>query len=267
MIETQPNETVLALDKALTGSPDEPPAEVSPPPAEKPEQPVTESPPAVEAKDEEPQGPESIKDYATRVGVKPKDLYALTLPSGGTISELSDKAKDLDKLDTSVVEQARKEAEFRLQRNSFETAVTDWAQLVQGGQATPQALAKVQADRAQLAERNRLQTVNLIPEWSDGTVKAADQQKIRGFISRFGFGEADYDADQSDPRTHVMMRYIMVLEERFKAALEKVDKVTNSTTGRQKAKAAEVSSTVDGLSKTNQALLRGLQNGYQSKRQ
>ena len=256
---TEPNAIVSAL---LEPEPTPPPAEpakapppADPPQAAKPAEPVPEPAPG------EPPAPvaESIKEYATRVGVEAKDLYALTLPSGMTVSDLGDKAKDLEKLDTATVEHARQAAEFAAQRLEFNQQVTDWAALVQNGQATPAALQRLQTQRAQTLERARVQTVEAIPEWRDATVMANEKAQINEFLSHFGFTKADNDGI-ADPRTFTMMRYILTLENRFKDALTKVQQVKNKTApapGKPTSKPA----TPAGLNPVGEALLKGLQQG------
>ena len=258
---TEPNAILSALlePEPATAPPPAEPAKVEPPAdpsqAAKPAEPASEPDPI----EPEPQGAESIKEYATRVGVKAKDLYALALPSGMTVSDLSDKAKDFEHLDTATVEHARTVAEFASQQLQFNQAVSDWSVLVQQGQATPTALANLQQQRANAVERAQLQTLEAIPEWRDPAVKTAEREQIGEFLSHFGFTKADNDGI-IDPRTHAMMRYILTLENRFRDALGKVEAVKNKAVpapGKPPSRPKET----PGLNVQSAALLKGLQAG------
>ena len=254
-METEPTDLVSSLIA---------PATDTPPPEPEKATPVEESPEpekVVEAQSEpEPEAKaETLQDYAKRTGVKIEDLYELKLSSGQTLSEFADRSKDLNKLDVSVTEQSRKEAEFASKQLEFNQAVADWAELVQRGENTPQALQNLQAQREQQLDRARLQTVELIPSWSDPAVMAQDKKQIGDFLSHFGFSPSDTE-NINDPRTYAMMRHVMTLESRFQDALSKVEKVKNKTF-KAPGKAASKPTTVQGLNAQSAALLKGLNAG------
>jgi len=254
---TEPNSIVSALIEPAPDTPAPEPEKVTPEPASpQPEVAATGSdnePPEPEAK------AETLKEYAERTGGKLEDIYGLKTSSGHTLSELSDKAKDLDKLDVRTTEQARAEAEFRAQQAKFNEYVADWSALVESGQNDPAALERLQAQKAEHLKAQETQTLQVIPEWGDLTVKTADQQRINAFASKFG-GPSDTAEQLTAPWANLMMRYVLTLEDQFQAALQKVEKVKNKplpATG----KSTRPSAPPDGLNVQAQALLKGLQNG------
>ena len=256
---TEPNAIMSALLEPEPTPPAPEPAKVTPEPD--PIQPAVAAEPEPTPAPAEPVTPvaESVKEYATRVGVKASDLYALQLPSGISVSDLNDRAKDLEHLDTATVEHARKQALFVSQQLEFNQQVSDWSILVQQGQATPAALARLQQQRADTLERARVQTVEAIPEWRDPTVMATDKAQINEFLSHFGFTKADNEGI-ADPRTFAMMRYILTLETRFKDALGKVEAVKNKAAPAPGKPASRPASPA-GLNTQSTALLKGLQAG------
>ena len=256
---TEPNAIMSALLEPEPTPPAPEPAKVTPEPD--PIQPAVAAEPEPAPAPDEPAAPvaESIKAYATRVGVEAKDLYALQLPSGISVSDLNDRAKDLEHLDTATVEHARHEAEFAAQQLEFNQQVTDWAALVQNGQATPVALERLQKQRTDALERARVQTVEAIPGWKDATVMATEKARIGEFLSHFRFNKSDVE-NIVDPRTFVMLQYVLTLETRFRDALGKVEAVKNKAIpapGKPQSRPAQTA----GLNKQSDALLKGLQAG------
>jgi len=254
-VETEPTDLVSSLIAPAADTPPAQPEKVT----EQAESPEPEKVVEAQSEPEQEAKAESLKEYATRTGVDIKDLYALELSGGQTLSQLSDRGKDLDKLDVSVTEHSRKEAEFASKQLEFNQAVADWAELVQRGENTPQALQNLQAQREQQLDRARLQTVELIPSWSDPAVMAQDKKQIGDFLSHFGFTAQDTE-NINDPRTHAMMRHVITLESRFQDALSKVEKVKNKTF-KAPGKAASKPTTVQGLNAASEALLKGLNAG------
>ena len=203
--------------------------------------------------------PRTVKDWATAHEIDPKEIYELVDGQGKSLSDLSNKARDFDKLDVRTTEQARAEAEFRAQQAKFNEYVADWSALVESGQNDPAALERLQAQKVEHLKAQETQTLQVIPEWGDLTVKTADQQRINAFASKFG-GPSDTAEQLTAPWANLMMRYVLTLEDQFQAALQKVEKVRNKplpTTG----KSTRPSAPPDGLNVQAQALLKGLQNG------
>lgn len=254
---TEPSELLSSLLEPESTTPAPVPEKVTPAPD--PIQPEKAAEPVKPAPEPEPETVETLKAYAARTGVKVKDLYALTLSNGQTLSAITDRAKDLETLDTATVEQARKAAEFAVLQLEFNQNVADWSALVQQGQATPAALERLQRSRTEHTERARAQTVELIPAWKDATVMASDKAQIGKFLSGFNFTEAE-NSNIVDPRTFVMLQYILTLDSQFRAALGKVERV-KSTALPAPGKPSSAPAVETGLSDVSSALLKGLNQG------
>lgn len=256
-VETQPNEVVSAL---LDQEPDAPAPEAEKPTPE-PESPQPEeaATPETPAEVEEEKSPETLKEYAERTGVKLEDLYGLTTSSGKTLSELSDRAKDFENLEVSATEFEREQAEFRVRQAEFNQAIVDWAELVKQGQATPEALVQLNEQRKGQAERAGLATLELIPEWKDPGVRAADAERIESFVTRFGVKGFNMDS-LTDPNVKLMMKYVIGLESRFQDALGKVRKAKNKTP-RAPGKPSQPQAKTTGLNPVATALAAGLNKG------
>jgi hypothetical protein len=240
------------------------PAEPAPEPEKTTPEPAAPEPAQAAAPEPEPSGtpdeakpaPQSIKEYAEANDLDVSVLYGLTDANGKTLSELSNQARDKDRLDTSKVEHSRKEAEFRAEQAKFNQMVEDWAALVQAGENTPQALQRVQAEREARTKAFETQTLAVIPEWGDLTVKTADQQRINAFASRFGAPEGVAEA-LTAPWANLMMRYVLDLEDHFSSALTKVAKAKNKAIkppGKDKSPAL----TPSGLNPQAEAALKSL---------
>jgi len=248
---TEPNDIVSALlDQAET----QPEPEPSPQPDPVPKAP--ESEPQTATADPEPaesERPATLKEYAEKHNLDLNDLYGLQTSSGKTLSELSDAAKEFESLNVSKTEFEGERDRLRLDRQQFNQAVANWAALVEQGKATPDALRELQVQQQNQLEQARLQTLELIPEWTNPDVKANDLSKAATILSGFGFSEQDVKSIV-DPRTHLMVQRLVKLEQRFSEALGavKAQKQRHISTGKKAPKSAPK---MDGLSPEAAALL------------
>jgi hypothetical protein len=250
-METEASELVGSLLADEPPTPDAEPAKVTPDPA------PDDLPAVVEAQSEpESVEPLLLKEYADAKGIDPKDLYALKLPSGATISDLNDQVLDSEKLDVSTVEFEGERATFRAEQAKHNQYMRDWAQLVQNGENDPQALVRLEQQRKHDEQQAQLQTLELIPEWREPTARTADKQRIEAFTGRFGAPQGTAEG-LTAPWANSMMRYVLTLEDRFQAALKTVEKVKNKPV--PAAKRRDTSTTPpQGLNKAARALLEGM---------
>ena len=250
-MEPEPSELVGSLLADETPTPDAEPAKVTPDPAPDDQPAVVEAQPEPESIE-----PLSVKQYAESKGIDPKDLYSLKLPSGATISDLNDKAKDYDTLDVQTVSHAREVAEFKAERLKFEEEASDWVALIQQGDGSQEAFQKLQAQKAERAKHFEQQTLAAIPEWADPTAKEADQLRINEFTGRFGAPPGVSEA-LTAPWANLMMRYVLTLEDKYHSALQTVQKVKNKPTPTPRKPSAS-NSPPQGLNKAAAALFEGM---------
>ena len=242
--------------------------EPTPAPAQEPEgePPAPVSIQAEEPAPTEPSSPEdppapkpaskSLKEYALAKGLDLSELYDLELSSGETLSSLSNKGKSLKQLDVDTTAHAGEVAKFRADQLTFNQAVQDWAELVQAGENTPQALANLNQHRAEQAKAKEVQLLAAIPEWADLTAKTADQQRIDAFAGRFGLPPGTAE-NITEPGVALMMKYVLTLEDNFQSALQKVERAKNKAP-KAPGKSPSKTSTVEGLNPAAAALLKAL---------
>jgi len=256
---TEPSPVVAELLSKVSPETSEPAPEAEPQTPE-PTAPEPAQPAASETESEAKPAPQSIKDYAEAQGIDASVLYGLTDSSGKTLSELSNQARDTTRLDTSVVEHEAKVAEHRAEVSKFNSMVEDWAALVQAGENTPQALQRVQQQREAQHQDLQRQTLAVIPEWGDATVKTADQQRIDAFTARFG-APAGVSEALTAPWANLMMRYVLTLEDRFHGALAKVEKAKTNKAIKAPGKDNSPATVPDGLNPQAAAALKSLRQG------
>ena len=250
-MEPEPSELVSSLLADETPTPDAEPAKVTP-------DPVPDDLPAVVEAQPEPEVAEtlSVKQYAEAKGIDPKDLYALKLPSGATISDLNDKAKDYETLDVQTVSHAREVAQFKAERLKFEEEAQDWVNLLQQGDGSQEAFQKLQQQKADRAKHLEQQLLAAMPELADPTAKEAHHNRINAFAGKFGAPPGVSEA-LTAPWANLMMQYVLTLEDKYQSALQTVQKVKNKPTPTPKKPSAS-NSPPQGLNKAAAALFEGM---------
>ena len=189
--------------------------------AEKPDAPVTEP---VETPDpgsdpEPPAEAPSLKGFAEKHGLELKDLYALELSGGLTISQLADKGKSLSALDTDRETFEAEQATFRLDQAATQKEVGDLVGLLKAGELTPEGMAKLQAMQGKALESEQRGLLTVLPEWKDTVQRTADVAAMTEHLAGFKLTEHDLAA-VADHRWIKYIHFNMQRDARAKAALK-----------------------------------------------
>jgi len=192
--------------------------------AEKPDTPVTEQAetPATGSHDEPTEAP-SLKSFAEKHGHQLKDLYALELSSGLTISALTDKGKALESLDTDRETFETEQASFRLEQAATQKEVGDLVGLLKAGELTPDGMAKLQAMQGKALESEQRSLLTVLPGWKDTVQRSADVAAMTEHLGPFKLTEHDLAA-VADHRWLKYIHFNMRRDARAAAALKGIEK-------------------------------------------
>lgn len=186
----------------------------------------------------EPPGdkPKTLKDWAERLQLEAKDLYAVEVPlsdgKGVTLGELKDaygKQDDLTRRELEFEERkVRQEADWTRAQRELRALI----QALPPKALSPQALQLVRQKAEAELKTEREQTLRAIPEWADETRREAELQGMVEMLSDYGFSPNFLQQSFS----HKLVRFVRdayLRKQRVEQALAKVQGVKKpSSTGK-----------------------------------
>lgn len=171
--------------------------------------------------------PARLIDQAEKLGLKPEELYALTVAFDDgktmTVGELKDLGKEATDFESASLElegeRQEQEAKFTRMHGELRELIAALPKSVRTEKTFTDAAEKYEA---RLAEA-RAAADSAIEAWSDPDVKKAEQAEIGTFLKDYGF-EEDYLDKVLDPRSLRLIRDAARLSKRVQAAMAKLKK-------------------------------------------
>lgn len=188
------------------------------------------------AEPQEGVSPKTLKDWAEKLGVDAKDLYAIEVPmadgKGVTLGELKDQFAQGDDLTRRELEfeerRVRQEADWTRAQTELKTLI----QALPPKALSEQALQLVRQKAEVELRSEREATLRTIPEWGDETRREAELQGMVEMLSDYGFSP-NYLQEAFSHRLIRFVRDAYLRKQRVEQALAKVQKVDRpSTTGK-----------------------------------
>lgn len=170
--------------------------------------------------------PDSMEGLSKRLGFKPEQIYNVKIPLADgaepmTIGQLKDRVGELVDLETreTQFEQRRLRSEGDLLRSQAE--IRDLLAMVPKEHIKPEVVNKIRQRHEANMQRERVATLEHIPEWHDEKRRTEDLQGMVDFVSEWGF-DGGFLATVSDHRAVKFIRDMYLRDKRIKTALAKV---------------------------------------------
>lgn len=171
--------------------------------------------------------PDSVEAAIKRLGLKkPEDFYAIKvpMPNGAeplTIGDLKDRVGEVVDLETreAQFDQRRIASEGELLRAQAE--MRELMALVPKDKLTPEVLEKVRQKHEATMKKERVATLEHIPEWQDEKRRGEDLQGMIELLGNYGFDE-NFIATVVDHRALKLLRDYYLMDKRIKKALANV---------------------------------------------
>lgn len=170
--------------------------------------------------------PDSMEGLSKRLGFKPEQIYNVKIPLADgaeplTIGQLKDRVGELVDLETREMqfEQRRLSAEGDLLRS--QTEIRELLAMIPKENIRPEIVEKVRKRHDENMRRERVATLEHIPEWRDEKRRAEDLQGMIDFVKGWGF-DAGFLATVSDHRAVKFIRDMYIRDKRIKKALSQV---------------------------------------------
>jgi hypothetical protein len=170
--------------------------------------------------------PDSMEGLSKRLGFKPEQIYNVKIPLADgaepmTIGQLKDRVGELVDLETRETrfEQRRLSAEGDLLRSQAE--IRELLSMVPKEHIKPEVVAKIRQRHDANMQRERVATLEHIPEWRDEKRRTEDLQGMIEFTGKWGF-DSGFLATVSDHRAVKFIRDMYMRDKRITAALAKV---------------------------------------------
>ena len=171
--------------------------------------------------------PARLLDQAEKLGLKPEELYALTVAYDdgktltlGELKDLGKKATDFEAASLELEGQRQEQdAKYTRMHGELRELLAALPKSVRTEKAFTDAAAKYET---RLAEA-RAAAATAIDAWKDPNVKKAEQAEIAAYLKDYGFEEGYLDK-VLDPRSLRLIRDAARLSKRVKAAMAKLKK-------------------------------------------
>ncbi len=180
----------------------------------------------------------SLKDYAGKHNLDLKDLYALTLSNGQTLHDLNAAGKSLKSLTDDRETFEAESATFRIEQAAAQKEVGELVELMRAGELTPEGVQKLDVLKASALAKEQSALLTVLPEWKDGTAKAADVAEMITHVAAFGLTEQDLGSI-ADHRWLKYIHFNSKREARAKAVLKVVKKAAPKGKGANSGKAGD----------------------------
>lgn len=169
---------------------------------------------------------DSIDRLVKRLGVKPEQVYAIKvpMPNGAepvTIGDLKDRVGELVDFEARELQfdQRRIKAEGDLLR--AQTEMRELLAMVPKEHVKPEVVEKVRKRHEETMRRERVATLEHIPQWQDEKTRTEDLQGMVELLSDYGFDES-FISTVVDHRALKFIRDMYLRDKKIKAALAKV---------------------------------------------
>ena len=169
---------------------------------------------------------DSIDRLVKRLGVKPEQVYAIKvpMPNGAepvTIGDLKDRVGELVDFESRELQfdQRRIKAEGDLLR--AQTEMRELLAMVPKEHIKPEVVEKVRKRHEETMRRERVATLEHIPQWQDEKTRTEDIQGMMDLLSDYGFDES-FISTVVDHRALKFIRDMYLRDKKIKAALAKV---------------------------------------------
>lgn len=228
------------------------PAQAETPGASEGEQPVSlaqallgevpEAKPAETQAKAEPQAgsdelPKGLHALAERLGAKPEDLYAIEVPMADgkavKLGELKDAfaaQEEVTRRELEIEERrAKYDAELTRAKSELETLMAGLPKEA----LKPEVLDRIRKDALASRERERVATLEAIPEWSDEARRTNELKGIVEMMTDYGF-PPNYLERNLDHRIIRLVRDSYLRKVRIERALAGVKKVQPTSTGKSR---------------------------------
>ena len=142
--------------------------------------------------------PVTLNDLAEQLDLEARDLYDLEIKVGkderATLGELKDSFKDYKQM---KADQGSFEERKLKQDNEVMVAKRQIEQLVEVGIKTnslhPEVLAKLEQVHADNVQRERRAVLEVLPEWSDTSVRSEAYENMTRLMTRYGFSRSEVE--------------------------------------------------------------------------
>lgn len=189
----------------------------------------------------EPKGkPKALKDLAERLNATPEDLYAIEVPMGGegktmTLGALKDLASKQDDFTVRELEFSERvsktEAEWTRQQQEMQALISSLDPKAVTPEVRERMRGKVEAE----LKRERVLTLQTIPEWQNETVRNAELASMVEYLRDFGIPDS-FLLSGASHKLFRMVRDATLRKQRFEKAMANIKEVKKpSTTGRSSA--------------------------------
>ena len=185
--------------------------------------------------------PDSMEALSKRLGFKPEQIYNVKIPLADgaeplTIGQLKDRVGELVDLETreTQFEQRRLKSEGELLRSQAE--IRELLGMIPKEHIKPEMVNKIRARHEENMKRERVATLEHIPEWHDEKKRVEDLQGMIAFTGEWGFDEG-FLATVSDHRAIKFIRDMYIRDKRIKKALANVttpDSKVQRSSGKRK---------------------------------
>jgi hypothetical protein len=170
--------------------------------------------------------PDSMEGLSKRLGFKPEQIYNVKIPLADgaeplTIGQLKDRVGELVDLETreTQFEQRRIQSEGELLRS--QTEIRELLGMIPKEHIKPEVVNKIRLRHEDNMKRERIATLEHIPEWRDEKRRVEDLQGMIAFTKEWGFDEG-FLATVSDHRAVKFIRDMYIRDKRIKKALANV---------------------------------------------